>query len=38
MIGIDTNILVAYAIPEHPAHGRVREHMDGGTGIGFWKR
>lgn len=28
MIGIDTNILVAFAIPEHPAHGRVRERLD----------
>jgi predicted nucleic acid-binding protein len=28
MIGIDTNILVAYAIPEHPAHGGVRERVD----------
>jgi predicted nucleic acid-binding protein len=28
MIGLDTNILVAYVIPEHPAHGKVREHID----------
>lgn len=28
MIGLDTNILVAHAIPEHPAHGKVRERID----------
>jgi len=28
MIGLDTNILVAHAIPEHPSHGQVREHID----------
>jgi predicted nucleic acid-binding protein len=28
MIGLDTNILVAYAIPEHPAHSKVRERID----------
>lgn len=28
MIGLDTNILVAYVIPEHPAHGKVRERLD----------
>jgi len=28
MIGLDTNILVAYVIPEHPAHGKVRERID----------
>jgi predicted nucleic acid-binding protein len=28
MIGLDTNILVAYVIPEHPAHGKVRECID----------
>lgn len=28
MIGVDTNILVAYVIPEHPAHGKVRERID----------
>lgn len=27
MIGLDTNILVAHAIPEHPAHGKVRERL-----------
>jgi len=27
MIGIDTNILVAHAIPEHPHHGKVRERI-----------
>jgi len=27
MIGIDTNILVAHAIPDHPFHGRVREQI-----------
>lgn len=25
MIGIDTNILVAHVIPDHPFHGRVRD-------------
>lgn len=28
MIGIDTNILVAFVIPEHPDHGKVRERID----------
>lgn len=28
MIGLDTNILVAHAIPEHPAHGHVRKRID----------
>ena len=28
MIGLDTNILVAHAIPEHPSHGQVRGHID----------
>lgn len=28
MIGLDTNILVAHAIPEHPSHGKVRERVD----------
>ena len=27
MIGIDTDVLVAYVIPEHPAHGGVRERL-----------
>lgn len=28
MIGLDTNILVAYAILEHPDHGNVRDRID----------
>lgn len=28
MIGIDTNILVAYVIPEHPDHRTVREQVE----------
>jgi predicted nucleic acid-binding protein len=28
MIGFDTNILVAYAVPEHPAHDRVRGRIE----------
>lgn len=28
MIGIDTNILVAHSIPDHPLHGRVRKRID----------
>lgn len=28
MIGIDTNILVAHAIADHPSHRRVRESID----------
>lgn len=28
MIGLDTNILVAHAIADHPWHGRVRERID----------
>jgi predicted nucleic acid-binding protein len=28
MIGIDTNVLVAFVIPEHPDHGKVRELID----------
>ncbi len=27
MMGIDTNILVAFVIPEHPDHGRVRQRI-----------
>lgn len=27
MIGIDTNILVAFVIPEHPDHGSVRQRI-----------
>jgi predicted nucleic acid-binding protein len=29
MIGLDTNILVAYAVPEHPAHDLVRVRIEG---------
>jgi predicted nucleic acid-binding protein len=28
MIGLDTNILVAYAVPEHTAHDRVRGRIE----------
>jgi len=28
MIGIDTNVLVAFVIPEHPDHGKVRALID----------
>jgi predicted nucleic acid-binding protein len=28
MIGIDTNILVAFVIPEHPVHDKVRERLE----------
>lgn len=28
MIGLDTNILVAYAVPEHPAHDLVRGRIE----------
>lgn len=28
MIGIDTHILVAHSIPDHPLHRRVRERID----------
>lgn len=28
MIGLDTNILIAHVIPEHPAHGEVRARID----------
>jgi hypothetical protein len=28
MIGLDTNVLVAHAIPDHPSHGKVRERID----------
>lgn len=28
MIGLDTNILVAHAIPDHPSHGKVRERIN----------
>lgn len=28
MIGLDTNVLVAHAIPDHPTHGKVRERID----------
>lgn len=28
MIGLDTNILVAHAIPDHPSHGKVRDRID----------
>ena len=28
MIGLDTNILVAHAIQDHPAHVKVRERID----------
>lgn len=29
MIGLDTNILVAYVVPEHPAHEVVRGRIEG---------
>jgi predicted nucleic acid-binding protein len=28
MIGLDSNILVAHAIPDHPLHGKVRDRID----------
>jgi len=28
MIGLDTNILIAHAIPDHPSHGKVRKRID----------
>lgn len=28
MIGLDTNILVAHAVPDHPLHTKVRERID----------
>jgi predicted nucleic acid-binding protein len=28
MIGLDTNVLVAHAIADHPSHGQVRERID----------
>jgi predicted nucleic acid-binding protein len=28
MIGLDTNILVAFVIPEHPDHDKVRERIE----------
>lgn len=28
MIGLDTNILVAHAVPDHPSHGKVRERIE----------
>lgn len=28
MIGLDSNVLVARAVPDHPSHGEVHEHID----------
>jgi predicted nucleic acid-binding protein len=34
MIGLDTNILVAHAVADHPFHGKVRERIDRFLGDG----